>query len=168
MAPDIAAGIAELVVMGGGTRGNITPAAEFNIYCDPPAAAIVFHSGLPITLVPLDATAQAIATAERIAPIAALGTRCGAACASLLGPPGETQVAVAMHDACVVGYLLAPELFRSSAAHVAVEAQSLLTQGMTVIEKSGRGGQPPNARVVDHVDPDGLFRLLAERLVRLP
>src|SRR5207253_3862492 len=86
MAPDIAAGIAELVLMGGGSRGNVTPAAEFNIHADPWAAAIVFDSGIPITMVPLDVTLTVRSTPERIAPIQALGNQAGAAAAQLLGP----------------------------------------------------------------------------------
>lgn len=168
MAPGIAQAIAELVIMGGGTRGNITAAAEFNIHCDPPAAEIVFRSGIPITLVPLDVTRQTLADPPRIAPIAALGTRCGTACATLLSPHGEAQLVEAMHDPCVIAYLLAPELFRAAPAHVAVETASPLTLGMTVIDWRRRSGQPANAQVLDQVDVDGLFRLLAERLATLP
>ena len=171
MAPDIAAAIGNLVIMGGGTHGNITPAAEFNIHCDPQAAAIVLASGLPITLVPLDATEAVIGTPERIAPIAALGTRCGAAAAALLGPRAPGRPPVAMHDACVIAYLLAPELFRTSEAQVAVETCSPLSLGMTIIDRRRRGEGPRNrrnARVVDHIDADGLFRLLAAQLRNLP
>jgi purine nucleosidase len=167
MAPEMAAGLGELVIMGGGSRGNITPAAEFNIHCDPQAAAIVFDSGLPITLVPLDATEQALGMPQHIAPLAALGTRCGAAAATLLGPPAAGRPPVAMHDSCVVAYLLAPELFHASEARVEVETRGWLTTGMTVIDRRGRGG-PNNARVIDTVAVDGVFRLLAERLASLP
>src|SRR5579864_4488466 len=167
MAPDIAGAVGELVVMGGGTHGNITPAAEFNIHCDPQAAAIVFRSGLPITLVPLDVTEAVIGTAERIAPIAALGTRCGAAAATLLAPRAPGRPPVAMHDSCVIAYLLAPGLFHASDAQVAVETGSPLTLGMTVIDRHGRG-EPHNARVIDRIDLDGLFRMLPTRLANLP
>src|SRR4029077_18631634 len=114
-APEIAAGVAELVLMGGASHGlgNMTPAAEFNIYIDPHAAAVVFDSGLPITMVPLDVTEGVRSTAERVAPIRALGTRCGAAVAELLAPRRALgKPPMAMHDPCVIAYLLAPELFR--------------------------------------------------------
>jgi purine nucleosidase len=75
---------------------------------------------------------------------------------------------MAMHDPCVIAYLLAPELFGGRAAHVAIETQSPLTLGMTVIDWRGRGGREPNARVLETVDVDGVYRLLAERLARLP
>jgi len=169
MAPDVAPAIAELVVMGGGTRGNMTPAAEFNIHCDPQAAALVFASGLPITLVPLDVTETVRSTPERIAPIAALPTRCGAAAASLLGPRrGLGRPPMAMHDPCVIAYLLAPDLFRGRQVHVAVETQSPLTEGMTVIDWRGRSGRPAYARAIETAEADDIYRLLAERLANLP
>jgi len=164
MAPEIAAGIAELVLMGGAARvpGNITPAAEFNIHCDPQAAALVFESGVPVTMAPLDVTNALKCTAEQRAPFSALATRCGAACATLLGHM------VAMHDPCVIAWLVAPELFRGREAHVAVETQSPLTMGMTVADFRGRSGRPANARVLETIDADGFFRFLAERIARLP
>jgi purine nucleosidase len=170
-APEIAAGIAELIVMGGAAHGegNMTPAAEFNIHADPHAAALVFDSGLPITMVPLDVTRTVRSTPERVAPISALGTRCGAAVAELLGPRRALgQPPMAMHDPCVIAYLLAPELFRWREVNVAIETQSPLTMGMTVVDRQGLSGRKPNARVIETVDADGLYRLLAERLARLP
>src|SRR5215469_5377531 len=100
-APDIIAGAKELVLMGGASRalGNTSPAAEFNILADPQAAAIVFDSGLPITMVPLDLTHQVRSTPERIARIRALGTPVATIVAELLTPVrGQPQ---ALHDPCV-------------------------------------------------------------------
>src|SRR5207302_3205101 len=168
MAPDIAAGIAELVLMGGGSRGNVTPAAEFNIHADPWAAAIVFDSFLPTTMVPLDVTLTVRSTAERVAPIQALGNRAGAAAARLLGPRQAIgQPPMPMHDPCVIAYLLAPELFTAADASVEIETQSPLTMGMTLIDRRGRNGGPANARVIETADADGIYRLLAERLALL-
>ena len=169
MAPDIAAGIAELVIMGGGSHGNVTPAAEFNIHADSPAAALVFDSVLPITLVPLDVTESVRSTVERIEPIRQLGTRCGAAAAELLGPRHALgRPPMAMHDPCVIAWLLAPQLFSGREAYVAIETASALTDGMTVIDWHRRGDRPANARVLETVDADGVYRLLGERLPRLP
>lgn len=169
MAPEIAAAIAEVVVMGGGSHGNVTAAAEFNIHSDPEAAQIVFARGLRITLVPLDVTENVRSTAERIAPIRALGTRCAAAAAELLGPRRALgQLPMAMHDPCVIAWLVAPELFGGADANVAIETQGRLTRGMTIIDRRSRGGGPANARVLDRVDAAGLYRLLAERFARLP
>lgn len=169
MAPEIAAAIAEVVVMGGGSHGNVTAAAEFNIHSDPEAAQIVFARGLQITLVPLDVTESVRSTAERVAPIRALPARCAAAAAELLGPRRALgQPPMTMHDPCVIAWLLAPELFGGADAHVAIETQGRLTRGMTIIDRRSRGGGPANARVLDRVDAAGLYRLLAERLVHLP
>jgi purine nucleosidase len=163
-APDIVARVGEIVVMGGASRalGNVTPAAEFNIHADPHAAQIVFESGLPITMVPLDLTHQVRATAERICRIAALGTPVAAAVAELLTPSGaEPQ---ALHDPCVIAYLLAPELFAGSRVNVAIECESALTLGMTVVDWRGVSLRPANATVLHTVDAAGFFALLTERL----
>lgn len=164
MAPEIAAGIGELVLMGGASRvaGYVTPTAEFNIHVDPDAAALVFDSGVPITMIPLDVTAELRGTPECLTPLRRLATRCGAAAASLIGP------AMAMHDPCVIAYLIAPELFRGREVNVAVETQSPLAMGMTVVDWRGVSGRPPNARFIEAVDGDGFFRLLVERIARLP
>jgi purine nucleosidase len=173
IAPEIIGGIAELVIMGGGTHGNITPVAEFNIYADAMAAAVVFDSGVPITMVPLDVTEGVRSTRERIDAIRAIGTSCARAVATLLSPGPQqaglpARPAMAMHDPCVIAWLVAPELFAGRAAHVAVETQSALILGMTVIDRPGRGGLKPNARVIESVDAAGLYRLIAERLAHLP
>ena len=173
-APDIADRIAELVIMGGASYalGNTTPAAEFNIRADPVAAALVFESGMPITLIPLDVTHQVPATQQRIERIRGLGNRCGVAAAELMSPPRRLRRAAnlgwALHDPCVIAYLIAPELFEGAEVNVAVEEHSLLTLGMTVVDWRGLSNRRPNARVMTRIDADGFFALLAERLARLP
>ena len=175
-APDIAERIAELVVMGGASYalGNTTPCAEFNIHADPIAAAIVFASGAPITLVPLDLTHQVMSTPERIERVQAIGNRCGSAAALLMSPPRARRTgrgqppAYALHDPCVIAYLLAPELFDGVEVNVAVETQSALTLGMTVIDWRGISGRPRNARVMTKIDAAGFYALLTERLAHLP
>jgi purine nucleosidase len=175
-APDIAERMAELVVMGGASYalGNTTPCAEFNIHADPTAAAIVFASGAPITLVPLDLTHQVMSTPERIDRMQALGNRCGPAAAVLMSPPRMRSAsrgqapAYALHDPCVIVYLLAPELFDGVEANVAVETQSPLTLGMTVIDWRGISGRPANAKVMTKVDGEGFYALLTNRLADLP
>ena len=73
-----------------------------------------------------------------------------------------------MHDPCVIAYLIAPELFEGVEVNVAIETQSPLTLGMTVVDWRGISGRQPNARVMTRIDADGFFALLAERLARLP
>ena len=175
-APDIATRIGELVIMGGAgfEIGNVTPAAEFNIHVDPHAAEIVLACGVPITMIPLDATHQVLSTPARIAALRALGNRCGPAVAALLAAFEETRTArfgargTALHDPCVVAYLLRPALFSGRIINVAVETASPLTIGMTVIDWWGVTGRPANARFITTVDAEGFYELLSEKLARLP
>jgi len=174
-APEIAGRIREIVLMGGGffEGGNVTPAAEFNIYVDPHAAEIVFSSGVPIVMMPLDVTHKALTTASRVAAFRALGTRVGIATAEMLefferfdeekyGSDGGP-----LHDPCVIAYLVRPELFRGRLCNVAVETASGITMGMTVIDWWGVTDRQKNAMVMRDIDSDGFFRLLTERLARL-
>jgi purine nucleosidase len=174
-APDIAFRIAEIVIMGGAvfTGGNVTPTAEFNIHCDPHAAAIVFAAGAPIVLFPLDATYQVLSTKPRVAAIAALGNNAGQAVAAMLSlydkrrsdrfPQGGP-----LHDPCVIAWLLQPGLFAGRRVNLMVETESPLTMGMTVADWWGVTGRAANALVIDKVDGAGFFALLTERLRRLP
>ena len=173
--PKIAPRIREIVLMGGGffEGGNITPAAEFNIHVDPHAADIVFRSGAPIVMMPLDVTHKALTTAKRIDAIRGLGTRIGDAVAAMLefferfdeekyGTDGGP-----LHDPCVIAYLLRPELFAGRTCNVTVETTSELTMGMTVVDWWGVTGRPANALVMRDVDSNGFFELLTQRLGRL-
>jgi purine nucleosidase len=174
--PRIAERTAGIVLMGGGffEGGNTTPAAEFNIYVDPHAADVVFRSGIPIVMMPLDVTHKALTTRPRVAAIRSLGNRAGVATAEMLefferfdeqkyGTEGGP-----LHDPCVIAYLLAPELFSGRECNVAVETGSELTMGMTVIDWWRVTPRPKNARVMRDLDADGFFTLLTDRLSRLP
>jgi purine nucleosidase len=175
-APDIAARIGELVVMGGAgfELGNITPAAEFNIHADPHAAEIALESGIPITMVPLDVTHQVLSTPPRIAALNTLANRCGPAVAQLLAAFEETRIAKfgahgrALHDPCAVAYLLCPALFSGREVNVAVETSSQLTTGMTVVDWWGVTARKANARFLTTVDAEGFYQLLTQKLGRLP
>lgn len=173
--PKIAPRIREIVLMGGGffEGGNVTPAAEFNIYVDPHAADIVLKSGVPIVMMPLDVTHKALTTARRTAAIRNLGTRVGQAVADMLefyerfdeekyGTDGGP-----LHDPCVIAYLLKPDLFKGRVCNVMVETASELTMGMTVIDWWDVTKRPKNATVMRDIDHDGFFALLTERLARL-
>jgi purine nucleosidase len=169
-APDIAANLRELVIMGGATRspGNATPAAEFNIHVDPEAAAIVFESGAPITLVPLEVTRQLVNTRPRLARLRGLGNRAGQAVSTLLLPVPPSRRPMTLHDPCVIAWLIAPGLFRGRRVNVAIETESPLTIGMSVTDWRGVTGRPANALVLERVDVPGFYDLLTERLARLP
>lgn len=173
--PSIAGRVQELVMMGGGffEGGNITPAAEFNIFVDPEAAAAVFSSGMPIVMMPLDVTHQLLTRKDRVAKIAALGTRPAQVLVDWLafferfdeekyGSDGGP-----LHDPTVIAYLLKPELFSGRHCNVEIETRSELTCGMTVVDWWRVSGRKPNAMVMRHVDADGFFDLLTERVARL-
>ncbi|KGD86452.1 nucleoside hydrolase [Rhizobium sp. YS-1r] len=174
-APDIAPRVRELVMMGGGffEGGNITPAAEFNIYVDPEAAKAVFASAIPIVMMPLDVTHKLLTTKARVGKIAALGTRPAQVLVDWLafferfdiekyGSDGGP-----LHDPTVIAYLLKPELFSGRDCNVEIETRSELTAGMTVVDWWRVSGRKPNAKVMRDVDADGFFALLTERVGRL-
>jgi purine nucleosidase len=175
-APEVAERIGELVVMGGACfeLGNVTPAAEFNIHVDPHAAAIVIDNGIPITMMPLDVTHQVLTMPKRLAALRALGNRCGSAVAALLATferkrrAGFGSRGRALHDPCVIAYLLRPTLFGGREVNVAIETQSPLTLGMTVVDWWSVTGRKTNVRLMNTVDAGGIFDLLTERLARLP
>ncbi|MNT39660.1 Pyrimidine-specific ribonucleoside hydrolase RihA [compost metagenome] len=174
-APEIADRVKELVMMGGGffEGGNITPAAEFNIYVDPQAADIVFRSGMPVVMMPLDVTHQLLTTKARVSRIREIGTRPAIAMAEMLefferfdiekyGSDGGP-----LHDPSVIAYLVKPELFQGRECNVEIEVHSELTMGMTVVDWWNVTERPANARVMRNVDADGFFELLTERFARL-
>ena len=172
--PKIASRIGRIVLMGGGffEGGNVTPAAEFNIYVDPHAADVVFRSGAPIVMMPLDVTHKVLTRAGRVAAIRALGSKVGVATAQMLefferfdeekyGSDGGP-----LHDPCVIAWLLRPELFKGRECNVVVETGSELTMGMTVIDWWGVTKRQKNATVMRDVDDEGFFALLLDRLGR--
>lgn len=174
-APDIAANIGRIVLMGGAyfEVGNITPAAEFNIYVDPEAADIVFKSGIPITVLPLDVTHKALVTAARNQAFRDLGTKVGAQVAGWTefferfdrekyGSEGAP-----LHDPTVIAWLLWPELFTGREVNVEIETQSPLTRGMTVADWWGVTDRAPNALFIGDIDADAFFERMTERLGRL-
>jgi purine nucleosidase len=174
-APDVVPRIKEIVLMGGAIGlGNVTPAAEFNIYVDPHAAKVVFEAGVPLVMLGLDVTHQALVTPDRLQAIRELGTPLGPTVGELLEfyngyhQTRRGRVGAPLHDPCVIAYLLDPALFGGRACHVAIETQGEHTLGRTVVDWSRRTRHAPNATVIDAIDADGFFAMLTERLGRLP
>lgn len=175
-APDIAPRIAEVVMMLGSWRemGNVSPVAEFNAYVDPDAADIVLRSGVNATLLPLDATHQVISTQARIGVLKAMPNRTGPNAAIMLRASEAYDIGrfggdgAPLHDPCTIAYLLKPELFSGQRVNVAVETESELTLGMTVVDGWGATERAPNAMFMTQVDAEGFYELLFERLARLP
>ncbi|MGR3570826.1 nucleoside hydrolase [Brevirhabdus sp.] len=174
-APDICARVQQIVLMGGAyfQVGNITPAAEFNIYVDPDAAAIVFGSGISITVLPLDVTHKALTTRARVEAFRALGTPVGRAVAEWtdfferFDKEKYGSEGAPLHDPCVIAWLLWPELFSGRFINVEIETVSPLTRGMTVADWWRVTDRAPNATFIGDIDAQAFFDRLTERLARL-
>ncbi|MEY1555197.1 nucleoside hydrolase [Yoonia sp. R2331] len=174
-APDIIKKVQEIVLMGGAyfEVGNITPAAEFNIYVDPEAAKAVFASGVPIVVMPLDVTHKALTTRERVDAFRAMGTRVGDMVAAWtdfferFDKEKYGSEGAPLHDPCVIAYLIAPALFSGRTVNVEIETSSDLTLGMTVADWWRVTDRPANALFMGDMDAAGFFDLLTERLARL-
>jgi inosine-uridine nucleoside N-ribohydrolase len=171
--PRAAARVERIVLMGGAiAEGNITPAAEFNVWTDPEAARFVFESGLGVTMIGLDVTHKALLTPADAERLRAAG-RAGTLVAELLdfflrfhretyGMPGSP-----IHDAVAVAHVLRPGLVQTLERHAAVECASELCRGRTVVDVWRRGAAPPNARVAVDIDAQGFRELMIGRLTAL-
>lgn len=171
--PEILGKIKRIVLMGGDTfLGNWSPAAEFNILCDPHAAQIVFGSNVPLSMFGLNVTHQVLATPERVARLRASGTRVAHTTAELLeffklAYARRYQFAgPALHDPCTIAYLIRPELFRMKPMSVEVDISDGPSFGRTVCDYWGVTRKPANADVALEADTDGFFDLLTERIGR--
>lgn len=174
-APDVAGRVQRIVLMGGAyfEVGNITPAAEFNIFVDPEAAETVFGSGVGLVVMPLDVTHKALVTRPRIEAFRNLGTKVGHAVAAWTdfferfdrekyGSEGAP-----LHDPAVIAYLLEPELFAGRRINVEIETRSDLTRGMTVADWWGVTDRKANAVFMGDVDAETFFTLLVQRISSL-
>ena len=165
--PAVAARLRRIVFMGGSTeRGNTTPYGEFNIVTDPEAADVVLRSGIPLTMIGLNVTHQALATPRIITGFQELGTRLGTICAELMtffagtyrrefgfsDPP--------VHDPVAVAWVLDPSIVPTVAASVTVELAGTYTRGATVVDLHHRTGRAANAEVAVDLDVDAFWRLL--------
>jgi len=172
--PDVTRNLREIVVMGGSTgRGNHAPYAEFNIYVDPEAAARVFESGIPLTMVGLNLTHQALATPAVVERLLALDTGIarvvagwmtffGSTYEELWGLPGPP-----VHDACAVALAIDPTLVRCVDAFVAIETEGRWTRGATVVDLHGRLGRAANARVAMELDVERFWDLVIGAVEKL-
>src|SRR5438105_8458875 len=172
--PRIAERVREVVVMGGAyTRGNVTPAAEFNIYVDPEAAAMVFEAGWPLTMIGLEVTHMALADANVISRIEALATPVATAAAGMLRFYRDQQLrefgiaAPAAHDPCAVARVAKPELVTCREARVDVEVTGRWTSGMTVTDFRKRDGVRQNAMVGVGLEAGGFWDLFLNALGRM-
>ncbi len=174
-APDIIDRVAAIVLMGGAyfEVGNITPAAEFNIYVDPEAAKIVFASGVDITVLPLDVTHHALTTQARVDAFKALGTQVGETVAAWTNfferfdKEKYGSAGAPLHDPCVIAYLLWPDIFAGRHINVEIETDGTYTTGMTVADWWRVTDRPANALFIKDIDAEAFFTRLTDRLSRL-
>ncbi|MGG4553725.1 ribonucleoside hydrolase RihC [Paenibacillus humicus] len=153
--PEVKEKIAEVVIMGGSTaRGNAGVMAEFNIFADPEAAKIVFHSNLPVVMVGLDVGLKALVypeDSERLKDMNETGQMIYQLFQKYRG--GSMKTGLKMYDSCAIAYLLQPEMFTVADTFVDIELSGSLTSGCTVVDLKGYLGQENNAKVCVDIDP---------------
>lgn len=175
--PETARKVERFVIMGGGTlrdSGNATPTAEFNIFGDPEAAARVFGFGVPITMVGLNATHQALVGAHHLPELMASGGPASKMVAHMIGSYSDNagsaevdgEVGMAQHDSLALAWVLDPTILTTEHLRVDVETAGRLTTGMTVVDYLGRTGEP-NTDVAFGVDVVRFRELLNTRLTAL-
>lgn len=157
--PAIADKVAEIIFMGGSVgRGNHTPTAEFNAYADPEALDVVLRSGLPLRMVGLNLTHQALATPEVVSRMQAMPHEVGRIAAEWMGFFGSSYRAIwafdapPVHDPCTVAALINPDLITWQDCFVAVETVGEWTRGTTVVDLHDRYHRPPNVAVAMRLD----------------
>jgi pyrimidine-specific ribonucleoside hydrolase len=168
--PEAAENVERVVIMGGAiAEGNVTPAAEFNIYVDPEAAWRVFRSGLPVTMIGLDTTHKALMTdshAERLRASGDVGRLVAELYDFFVEYHRRTYEhdGAPIHDAVAVAQVLRPGIVETVHRHVDVDCESKLCRGRTVVDLWLRTENEPNADVGVDIDAEGFLELLCERL----
>lgn len=169
-APEIKSNIAEIIIMGGGTFGNWTPTAEFNIWADPEAAKKVFESDMKLTVMGLDITHQALATEKVLGEMRELGNNAADTLVDLLVFFTKTYKdtfnfdSPPVHDVLTIAYLVAPELFTMKNVNIAIETRGEYTKGTTAVDLHGKTGRGSNALYGMKLDIEGFWKLMIKAL----
>ncbi len=172
-APDIAARISEIVIMGGARAeaGNITPSAEFNIFVDPHAAKIVFEAPVKKTVFGLDVTHKALIRDAHVDRIKALDTDMGRRLTAMLRSDYADYdrakfgtAGTPIHDACTTAYLLQSDIFSFKSVNVQIETESVLTRGHTSVDYWQMTDRPRDCDWAVDVDADQFFELMIDRI----
>jgi purine nucleosidase/pyrimidine-specific ribonucleoside hydrolase len=169
--PEVKDRIAEVILMGGSTeRGNTTAYAEFNIYVDPEAAEVVLAAGVPVTVIGLNVTHQALVTPQVLERIAAIGTPLAGICVDLMTYFAGTYLSVfgmaqpPLHDPVAVARLIDPAVVTCVPAPVQVETVGRYTRGATVVDLHHRSGMPDNALVGVELDRERFWDLVVDAI----
>ncbi len=172
--PALGRRLARIVLMGGSIGlGNVTPAAEFNLWVDPEAADRVFTSKVPLTMAGLDVTHRALMRASHVERLARAG-RAGRLVAGLYdfyvrhhrrryGWEGAP-----VHDAVAVAEVIDPSLLETKHCGVVIDTGGELSRGRSYVDLWGAAGWPPNCRVAVDIDSERFLELLIERIGALP
>ncbi len=156
--------VRDFVIMGGSAgRGNVNHAAEYNIWADPEAAAVVFGAGWTVRMIGLDVTLRARATGtvqERMREFGALGAELLLPALGQYADSHNTSGEPPVHDVCAVVSVAVPSVFTYTPASVQVETTGRLTSGMTVTDFSF--SVIPNALVATDIDVDRFWELVLE------
>ncbi len=176
MEPRIKDKIEKIVLMGGAIGlGNITATAEYNFYCDPQAAYVVFTSGIPIIMMGLDVTRQTQTSKDWLHTIETMGTSVSQAVVDMLSyyhrPHAILEPGVeggVLHDPNIIAYLLNPNLYEGRHVYVEIDVSTTIMAGRSIVDWHSKLGFKPNAFVVNKVNVPGFFDLLTERLKRYP
>ena len=171
-APDIAERLESIALMGGAAGiGNVTPAAEFNVLTDPHAAAMVFGSSAELRMFGLEVCYRAVVHDDWVNELGDTGTVAAQLSAEFLRRYGTSfdgerfrVFGIPIYDACVIGWLLEPEIFVGRQHRVDVELEGQFCQGRTVVDVENRSGEPPSATVMTDIDLGAFRELLLTRL----
>ncbi|WP_237213769.1 nucleoside hydrolase [Falsiroseomonas oryziterrae] len=172
--PALADRVAEIVLMSGAwTEGNITPAAEFNAWNDPEALSVLLNLGRPLAMATLDLTAQAFVTPDLVARMAErAGGACWRAALDILRAlPASKRFGhrgFPLHDPCAIAWAIDPGLFGARPARCEMDLAAGPSRGRTVIDRWDRLGRPANLTLLETLDAERFFALLAERIAGLP
>ncbi len=164
--------VAEVIFMGGSTgRGNHTPTAEFNVYADPEALDVVLHSGVPVKMVGLNLTHQALATPDVVRSMSAMEHTIGHICADWMGFFGDSYnriwefEAPPVHDPCTIAALIDPDVIEWRESFLAVELEGTWTRGTTIVDLHDRyADQPKNAAIAITLDRDRYWGLVLQAI----
>jgi purine nucleosidase len=172
--PKFAGAVKQLVIMGGAVleSGNMTPLAEFNVYVDPHAAHIVFHSGIPITLIPLDVTHKCLFKPEHVDRLMKIKSPISRFIKEAIEVYLQFSVergfeGVALHDPLTLATLIAPELLTLKEYYVDVDISGGVSTGKTFADIYNVMKQPPNMRVAMNVRGDDFIELFLQRMEAL-